>query len=89
MNDRDILKTNAAKLDDLLRTAVYKTLLHGDPKPDNFCFGKQDQVAAVDFQYSGWGVGVVDLAYLLGEFSGMSNLEKYETELLNEYFQAL
>jgi hypothetical protein len=39
MDDRDPLKANAVALDNLLRDAVHKTLLHGDAKPDNFCFG--------------------------------------------------
>ena len=49
MDENDPLKTYAAELDGLLRGAMYKTLLHGDAKPDNFCFGIHDSVAAVDF----------------------------------------
>jgi hypothetical protein len=58
---------------DLQLAAVPQTICHGDAKLPNFVFvraGIDDnnavrRAAAVDFQYSGGGCGVVDVAYLL------------------------
>ena len=57
------LKRAAHAIDAHLATARFRTLVHGDAKPANFCFS-QTGVAAVDFQYVGGGCGVQDLAYL-------------------------
>ena len=89
MEDSDPLKSNACALDGLLSKAIHKTLIHGDAKPANFCFGALGSVAAVDFQYTGWGVGVIDVAYCLGEFSGIDKIEENEPKLIDEYFSAL
>jgi len=59
------LREAAPELDRKLREAHFRTLVHGDAKPDNFCFGKAGRIAAVDFQYVGGGCGMRDLAYLL------------------------
>lgn len=58
------LREAAPALDARLEGARWKTLVHGDAKEANFCFG-EGRVAAVDFQYVGGGVGVRDVAYLL------------------------
>ena len=58
------LREAAPRIDALLNSARYKTLVHGDAKLANFCFG-DNAVAAVDFQYVGGGVGVKDVAYFL------------------------
>lgn len=63
MTDLD-LRDAAPTLDAALRGARFRTLVHGDAKPANFCFGP-DGVAAVDFQYVGGGPGIKDVAYLL------------------------
>ncbi len=62
---RDVaLRDRAPELDRLLRAARFRTIVHGDAKPDNFCFSGAS-VAAVDFQYVGGGPGIRDIAYLL------------------------
>lgn len=58
------LRDAAGALDQTLRDARFQTLVHGDAKPANLCFGRAG-VAALDFQYVGGGPGIVDVAYLL------------------------
>lgn len=60
-----VLRGTAPDLDARLATARFQTLVHGDAKDENFCFSDDHRVAAVDFQYVGWGPGIVDVAYLL------------------------
>ena len=85
------LRDAAARIDQVLAEAHFKTLVHGDAKPENFCFQPRGgAVAAVDFQYVGGGVGVQDLVYLLtGEDEGSFNqgVERY-FELLREALPA-
>lgn len=59
-----LLKQNAAKIDQRLNDGYFMTLVHGDAKRANFCFGPAG-VAAVDFQYIGRGCGMKDVAYFL------------------------
>ena len=82
------LKEKAVKLDLLLEKAQYKTIVHGDAKLANFLFYK-NQVCAVDFQYTGGGVGVKDLAYFLGSIYGGEDLFEQENESLSYYFDTL
>jgi hypothetical protein len=58
------LRSNAAAFDARLAAARFQTIVHGDPKEANFCFG-DGRVAAVDFQYAGRGCAMRDVAYLL------------------------
>lgn len=62
---RGMLRDAARDLDRRLATARFRTIVHGDAKPDNFCFGRPGEIAVVDFQYAGGGCGMRDLAYLL------------------------
>jgi hypothetical protein len=92
MRPGDPLKQHAGGLDTLLRRAKHQTLLHGDAKVENFCFGKVGGVgacAAVDFQYTGWGIGLIDVAYCIGAFPAVDNLAKNEAVLLDLYFKEL
>jgi len=77
------VRASAPLLDRKLREAKFQTLVHGDAKPDNFCFSDDGaRVAAVDFQYVGGGVGVKDVAYLL-------HRERDEQRALAHYFTRL
>jgi len=84
------LKEAAVPIDHRLKSARYKTLLHGDTKLANFCFSADGQkAAAVDFQYIGGGCGMKDLAYFIGSCYSDEQCEKMETPLLDEYFSYL
>lgn len=84
------LKELAKAIDDLLNSATYKTIVHGDAKLANFCFSRRDNsVAAVDFQYVGGGCGMKDVAYFIGSCLNESQCEKHEKELLGYYFSIL
>ncbi len=84
------LREAAAKLDDALTGARFRTLVHGDAKPANFCFAPRDAaVAAVDFQYVGGGAGVRDVAYLLFAARGWGGGVRDEGARLDHYFAVL
>ena len=79
------LREQAPSLDRALSGACHLTFVHGDAKADNFCFSPDGtNVAAVDFQYVGGGVGVKDVAYLL---DGLPARE--EGRAVDTYFDAL
>jgi thiamine kinase-like enzyme len=84
------LKSAATKIDSVLSSVPYQTLVHGDAKLANFCFtAKGDSAAAVDFQYVGRGCAMKDVALFMS--SAVIPAECYETEewLLAEYFSHL
>jgi len=85
LRKNDPLRINAADWDKQLRGARYQTLLHGDAKTCNFCFSSaaEGSCAAVDFQYTGWGPGIIDLTYGFGPSLSSSD------PLLDEYFRIL
>lgn len=87
LDDRK-LKGAAAAIDRRLNEARFKTLVHGDAKLANFCFGAGG-VAAVDFQYVGGGCGMKDVAYFLGSCLNEEECEQREDELLDYYFETL
>lgn len=81
------LKNNAALIDQALIRAKFQTLIHGDAKVANFCFSKDPEyVSAVDFQYVGKGIGMIDLAYFMGSCFNGEECACYEDEILEYYF---
>ncbi|RDV27438.1 DUF1679 domain-containing protein [Alteromonas aestuariivivens] len=84
------LKSSASKLEKALFCSPYQTLLHGDAKVANFCFTPDfSQAAAVDFQYTGKGIGVQDLVYFLGSALEESEQKVHFDELVDNYFEYL
>jgi len=84
------LKAAAAAIDARLNGCRFQTVLHGDAKLENFCFSADGtRVAAVDFQYTGGGCGMKDVAYFLGSCLNARLCEQWESELLDIYFRAL
>ncbi|MCO8124231.1 ecdysteroid 22-kinase family protein [Stieleria sp. TO1_6] len=89
------LKQAAPAIDQRLSDCRFKTIVHGDAKVANFCFGDHwdgsagDQVAAVDFQYVGGGCGIKDVAYFLGSCLSDDECQRREQECLGIYFDQL
>ncbi len=75
------LRALAPLLDEKLASCKHRTILHGDSKVANFCFSEHG-AAAVDFQYTGGGCGMKDVAYLLAG-------ELEEARMLDHYFEHL
>jgi hypothetical protein len=89
MPDSD-LKRAANVIDQRLNSARFQTLLHGDAKLANFCIHNNNgQIAAVDFQYVGFGVGIKDLVYFLGSCLNEQKLETSAPILLDLYLNSL
>lgn len=87
--DDAALQSAAPTLDRMLAECTYRTLVHGDAKPANFCFtsgGTKHAVAAVDFQYVGGGCGMKDVAYFL---AGDDLTHANEARQLDCYFAHL
>jgi hypothetical protein len=83
------LKEHAAALHRCLQNTQYKTLIHGDPKPPNFCWNANGMAAAVDFQYVGTGCGIRDVALFLDRGLGRERCRAEESDWLDRYFQLL
>ena len=84
------LKQAAQLIDQSLNNCQFKTFVHGDAKLANFCFSSQgNQVAAVDFQYSGGGCGIKDVAYFIGSCLNEQQCQQQEESLLDFYFTRL
>lgn len=81
------LKSAAHDLDRILEDCSHRCLVHGDAKVANFCFHREkDDVAAVDFQYIGGGIGMQDLAYFIGSCCEEDKLQGLEDWILDRYF---
>lgn len=84
------LKRAAGWLDSQLSSCHYKTLIHGDAKLANAMFSStREEVAMVDFQYTGRGCGVKDLVILLASSLTENERQHHDKELLDYYFHTL
>ncbi|WP_394246735.1 aminoglycoside phosphotransferase family protein [Vibrio profundi] len=81
------LQAQADRIDEILQTAPYQTLVHGDAKLANFCFSEDGtQAAAVDFQYVGRGCAMKDVALFMSSAIPPGECEAQEHRLLECYF---
>lgn len=84
------LKHAANKIDERLNKANFQTLVHGDAKLANFCIHQNEtSLAAVDFQYVGFGAGIKDIVYFLGSCLDSDELYQHADSLLIKYFNIL
>ncbi len=84
------LHAAARHIDAKLQASPFQTLVHGDAKLANFCFSKDGQsVAAVDFQYTGAGCGMKDVAYFIGSCLDEASCAQEAGTLLDMYFKTL
>lgn len=83
------LREGARALDEALRACPHQAWVHGDAKLANLCFGAGADCAFVDFQYVGGGVGVRDVAYLLGSCLSDRALEAEADAWLDRYLDHL
>jgi hypothetical protein len=81
------LRDAAPVIAERLAAARFQTIVHGDPKEANFCFGPAG-VAAVDFQYTGRACAMTDVAYLLYGRSDAPT-DGIDQRRLATYFSAL
>ncbi|GGD46303.1 hypothetical protein GCM10012288_20700 [Malaciobacter pacificus] len=73
------LKNYAKRLDEVLNSCKYQTIVHGDAKLANFCFSRDDKLcAAVDFQYIGHGCGMKDVIYFISSAIEPESCEQSE-----------
>ena len=84
-----VLKNAAAAIDARLNACVHQTFVHGDAKLANFCFAPNGAVAGVDFQYTGGGCGMKDVAYFIGSCLPERECERLEAQILDTYFAHL
>ena len=80
------LKEAAPFIDKKLNSCTFKTFVHGDAKLANFCFGANNKVAGLDFQYVGGGCGMKDVAYFVGSCLYEKECERLESKILDTYF---
>jgi hypothetical protein len=84
------LHAAAPRIDAALNAARFKTFVHGDAKLENVCFARDGhEVALVDFQYVGGGVGVKDVAYFLSSCLAPRECAATVPGYLDDYFAEL
>ena len=62
-----------------------RTVIHGDVRMDNMFFGGEDDFAMIDWQVSGLGCGLYDVAYFLGGSVSVDVRRDIERDALKEY----
>ena len=77
----------AAHLADLTKTP--QTIVHGDLRLDNIFFGNGQELFLIDWQVSGLGGGLYDVAYFLGASVSTEVRRQIERETLEEYHDTL
>ncbi|KTD98015.1 kinase [Pseudoalteromonas sp. H71] len=87
-NEFDI-KVVAKKLAYQLKHAKYKTLIHGDAKLANFAVNLNNEIRGYDFQYTGAGVGIVDVMYFMTSCFSCEELYAHAENELAYYFDEL
>ena len=87
MSDEE-LKNQAHSIDQELNSAKHQTIIHGDFKLANILHKSYKEVAFVDFQYPGAGVGVKDLITLFASLPEEEHIN-WQEELITFYFQEL
>lgn len=81
------LKLYAKKVDIILKSTKYQTIVHGDAKLANFCFDNMEKsCAAVDFQYVGHGCGMKDIIYFMSSAVKPEDCSSLEKWILDTYF---
>lgn len=84
------LKLQAKNIDQYLRNARFQPLIHGDAKFANFCFHSNgNDLAAVDFQYVGYGSPVKDIAYLVAGCLTDEQLFNQDKQIIERYLTYL
>lgn len=95
------LKAVASEVDEVVKgmradgsqTTAHRTLIHGDFKAENVLFdSRMQRCAAYDFQYTGEGLGVRDVAYMFASSVDDSNLlgsKVADCDLLQYYHDKL
>jgi len=65
------------------------TFVHGDWRSDNVFYGDDDAVTMIDFQISGFGCGVYDVAYFLGQSVDSDVRAGNDQDLVRHYLSVL
>ncbi|MCV6606859.1 MAG: ecdysteroid 22-kinase family protein [Campylobacterales bacterium] len=84
------LKSFGKKIDEVLNSCQYQTIVHGDGKLANFCFNEEGtKASAVDFQYVGHGCGMKDLMLFISSSVKPNQCKEKERRLVDFYFDCL
>lgn len=83
------LKSNAGLINQKLQAAKYTCLIHGDSKPSNYLTSNEpNKIVALDFQYFGKGIGVMDLVCFCSGVIPENDLAGFHV-YLTQYFAYL